>query len=378
MSENDPSPRTPSKDRPASDRLVSVDALRGFDMFWIVGAGVLFQAASQLNQTPSASWVNAQLDHVAWEGFAFLDLIFPLFVFLSGMSVVFSLSRVLREKGLVAAYRRILVRTVLLYIIGVFYYDGVSKPWPDVRLLGVLQRIAICSGIAGILFCHFRWKGLLAIFGGILVGYWAILTFVPVPGIGAGVFEPGKNLANYIDSVYLPGRKWDITWDPEGLLSTMPAVATCILGVFAALWLRKEGPSGLAKVGALVLAGAVLAGVGWLWGLQFPVIKKIWTSSYVLVAGGYSLMLLGAFSLILDVMKFRAWATPFIWIGSNPLAIYMADDLINFEKVARRIAGGDVHAALGKYGDLVLCVVGIACMLALARFLYTRKIFLRA
>lgn len=378
MSEREPSPSMSPTDRPTSERLVSVDALRGFDMFWIVGAGVLFQAASQLSQAPSASWVYTQLDHVAWQGFAFLDLIFPLFVFLSGMSVVFSLSRVLREKGLAAAYRRILLRTALLYLIGVFYYDGVAKPWPDIRLLGVLQRIAICSGVAGLLFCHFRWKGLLAIFGGILVGYWALLSFVPVPGVGAGVFEPGKNLANYIDSVYLPGRKWDITWDPEGLLSTIPAVGSCMLGIFAALWLRREGPSGLAKVAGLLLVGAILAGLGWLWDCQFPVIKKIWTSSYVLVAGGYSLMLLGAFSLILDVMKFRAWAVPFIWIGSNPLAIYLADDLINFEKVARRIAGGDVHAAFGRYGDLVLCAVGIACMLTFARFLYKRKIYLRA
>ena len=361
------------------ERLGSVDALRGFDMFWILGADGLFQALTRLGDSPILKTVRSQLEHKEWEGFAFYDLIFPLFIFLAGMSVVFSLSRIVDEQGRLAAYKRIFRRTLIIYFLGVFFYDGLAKPWPEVRLLGVLQRIAICYFFTGILFCHLRWRGLLAACIAILLGYWALMALVPVPGVGAGCFDPERNLANYIDAKYLPGWKWENkTWDPEGLISTLPAVGTCLIGALMGLFMRNASVSPSRKVKYLILGGAAMVVLGFAWGTQFPVIKKIWTSSYVLVAGGYSCICLGTFYLVIDILKIRRWAQPFVWIGMNPLTLYMASDVIDFEKMARRIAGGSVQELLGPYGELVLYVIGLGLIFCLARFLYTRKIFLRA
>src|SRR5262249_45751666 len=158
-----------------------------------------------------------------WEGFAFYDLIFPLFIFVAGVSLVFSLGKLLRRSGRPAAIRRIVSRTVILFLFGVLYYGGISQGVDHVRLLGVLQRIALAYGFGAIAFCPLGPRGLVVACATLLVGYWALMSFVPVPGVGAGHFEEGRNLANYLDSRYLPLRKWDGDHDPEGLLSTLPA-----------------------------------------------------------------------------------------------------------------------------------------------------------
>jgi predicted acyltransferase len=363
---------------PARERILSVDALRGFDMFWIIGAGGLVQALSKLGDSSFLRAAHDQLDHKDWEGFACLDLVFPLFIFLAGMSIVFSLPGIVQRSGRAAAYRRIVTRTLSIFLLGFFYYGGFSKRWPEIRLLGVLQRIAICYFFTSVLYLNLDLKKLAVACAAILLGYWAALALVPVPGAGAGCFEPGKNLANYLDAQYLPGWKWDGAWDPEGLLGTFPAISTCILGVFAAAFLAKQGISRCRKAACLFAVGAAAVALGFFWGQWFPVIKKIWTSSYVLVAGGYSCLLLAAFYTMVDILQFRGWAQPFIWIGANPLALYMADDILNFEALAKRIAGGDIQASLGVWGDIFLYLVSVGLMLALARFLYKRRIFLRA
>ena len=200
-----------------------------------------------------------------------------------------------------------------------------------------------------------------------------------------GSYLQGVNLTDYLDQKYLPARKYDGTYDPEGILSTMPACATGLLGIFAGLFLRNKSVPDTKKVVWLIGAGAASAALGWLWSLEMPVIKKIWTSSYVLVAGGYSAMLLGAFYWIVDVKKKTAWCQPFIWIGMNPITLYLASNFmggLGFEKLARRLAGGpvksffDTHVAAG-FGDLVISAIGVALFVWFARFLYQRKIFLR-
>jgi predicted acyltransferase len=288
------------------------------------------------------------------------------------------LPRIVERSGKAAAYRRIVSRTLTIFLLGFFFYGGFSKRWPDIRLLGVLQRIAICYFFTSMLYMTLDLKKLAAACAAILLAYWAVMALVPVPGVGAGCFEPGKNLANYLDAQYLPGWKWDGTWDPEGLLSTFPAVSTCILGVFAASFLLEDGLSGRRKAGFLFLAGAAAVALGFFFGQWFPVIKKIWTSSYVLVAGGYSCMLLAAFYAIVDLLQLRRWAQPFIWIGANPLLLYVTDEILSFETQAKRIVGGDIQASLGIWGDILLGLVSVGLMLALARFLYRRQIFLRA
>ena len=194
-------------------------------------------------------------------------------------------------------------------------YGGASESWPDIRLLGVLNRIALCYLFTSLLFLNLRLPGLIVAFVAILAGYWALMTFVPVSGIGVGSYAKDANLANWIDAQYLPGRKWNGAWDPEGLLSTLPAIGTCLLGVFAGLLLKEPSLQPHQKTLWLIGAGAAMIALGVLWGLQFPIVKNIWTSSYVLVCGGLSALLLGVFHQVIDAWERRTWATIFIWIG---------------------------------------------------------------
>ena len=197
-----------------------------------------------------------------------------------------------------------------------------------------------------------------------------------------GVFIKGVNLAHFVDQKYLPGMKWDGTWDPEGLLSTLPAIANCLLGVLAGLLLQNRDLAGLRKVLILAGGGLVCVGLGFVWGLEFPIIKKLWTSSYVLVACGFSALLLGVFYFVIDVLKLRFWCAPFVWIGMNPITVYLANELLGFQELAKRFVGGDVqrtldtHVAAG-FGQLGVALVGLGFGLVLCRFLYRRKLFLR-
>ncbi|MBI1320822.1 MAG: DUF5009 domain-containing protein [Candidatus Hydrogenedens sp.] len=363
-----------------SGRMISVDTLRGFDMFWIVGGEDLVHALGTANGERNSGVLHffvTQLTHKQWEGFAFYDLIFPLFLFLVGLSTVFSLGRIQREEGTAAAHKRLFKRSAILYAIGIFYYGLFANAWPGIRLVGVLQRLALGYLFGGLLFLNLKLRGLIAAFVAILIAYWAIMTFIPAPGQEVVSFAPDQNIANYIDLHYLPGRLNDGTWDPEGILSTLPAIGTALLGVFAGLLLKNKNIADIRKVGILIGGGALLVALGFLWGLQFPVIKKLWTSSYVLVAGGYSCMLLGAFYYVVDVLKSRWWTPPFIWIGSNALAIYLAWNVFEFGDLAERFVGGDIAAAFGNYGETLIVAVSLLLVVAFARLLFKREIFLR-
>lgn len=397
-----------------TQRLTSLDALRGFDMFWILGADSFVYALNRMSDNPATAFLKKQFSHAQWDGFHFYDLIFPLFVFIMGVSTVFSLTKIIEREGRAVAVKRVLKRGVLLFIIGLLYSGGFTNPWPDMRLMGVLNRIALCYTFGGLVFIFCNLRVMIGIAVALLLGYWAMLALVPFPDVRStpggdevislktgytnvcnlnmasttmirGSFIQGVNLTDYIDQRFLPGRKYDGTYDPEGLLSTLPAFVTGLLGIFAGLFLRNKSVSDTKKVIYLLGAGAACAALGWLWGLEFPVIKKIWTSSYVLVAGGYSAMLLGLFYWIVDVKKKTFWCQPFVWIGMNPITLYLTSNLLGgggFEKLAQRFAGGSVtnffnaHVAQG-FGELVAYAVGVALFIWMARFLYKRKIFLR-
>ncbi len=413
---------------------MSVDALRGFDMFWIIGADSLVYALNRMSHTRGTSFLADELEHAEWAGFHFYDLIFPLFVFIVGVSLVFSLTKSIERAGRAEALKRVFRRSILLFALGIFYSGGLTNAWPDIRLMGVLNRIALAYFFAGLLFCLFKPRALAAICVGILAGYWALLTFVPIRDIQltkdnlahlasqagdektaalfedernpsavknstawaaaermfyattnrvSGKFDKGLNLADHIDFEYLPGRKYDTFFDPEGYLSTMPAVATCLLGVFAGLLLRNQSLQGAQKVVWLIAFGVAGVALGWLWNAQFPVVKKIWTSSYVLVAGGYSAILLGVFYLVVDVWEARAWCQPFVWMGMNSITIYVGGSILSdFRGLAARFAGGDVkmffdNAVAKGFGDLVISIVGLVLAFWVVHFLYKRKIFLR-
>ena len=385
---------------PQTHRIASVDALRGFNIFWILGADGILWSLDEMSRgkgpvlSAIGSFLGTQMTHVAWEGFRFYDFIFPLFIFVSGVAIALSLSRLVEREGKVQAHVRVLRRALLLYGLGLIYYGGISEHWSDIRFVGVLQRIALCYLFASLLFLNLHVRGIVVALVVLLVGYWALMTFVPVPGIGAGSFAPNANLANWIDAHYLPGRLWEVTRDPEGLLSTLPAIGTCLLGTLAGLLLIDERLRAQQKSLMLIVAGIALVAGGYLWGLQFPIIKTIWTSSFVLVAGGYSLMLLGASHQVIDVWGYRRWATPFVWLGANAITLYFINivlgfnnvlgfnDMPGFERFAMRFVGGDFAALLDGVatpgaGHFIVRALGLVLAIALAGFLYRRKIFLR-
>ena len=365
-----------------TERLMSLDALRGFDMMWIVGADALGHALDKVDAGPVVKALATQLDHVKWEGFRFYDLIFPLFVFMIGVAITFSLGKLSARQGREFAVRRVLWRTVLLYVLGLLYYGGMSKGFDQIRWLGVLQRLALCYGFAGICYLYLKPRQLAGVAVGLLVGYWAMLTFIPVPGFGAADYAEGHNLTNWFDAQFLPGYKWDGTHDPEGVLSTFPAFASCLLGVFAGLLLQDSTRTGARKSQVLALGGVALLVVGYLWGLQFPIVKKLWTSSFVLVAGGWSALLLAFFHQVIDVWQKRGWAMPFVWIGTNALTIYIVSRLVDFDGLAARFVGGNIAAFLDAavmphFSGVVLALLGLAFCFLFCRFLYRRQIFLR-
>jgi predicted acyltransferase len=366
-----PSAETQTSNR----RLMSLDALRGFDMFWIIGAEGLVEGLRQISDKGPIKFVADQLEHKPWTGVHFEDLIFPLFIFIVGVSAVFSLTKAIQQSGRNAALKRVFRRTLLLFLLGVFYNGGLAAGFEGIRLLGVLQRIALCYFFAALLFCYLEPRHLVAVCVGLLIGYWALMTFVPVPGVGHGNFAEGRNLANYLDSRYLPLRKYDGDHDPEGLLSTLPAIATCLLGIFAGLLLAERRLADETKVVYLAGVGVASIALGCLWGLQFPVIKKIWTSSYVLVAGGYSALLLAFFYQVVDIWEYRTWAQPFVWIGMNPITIYLAVNLFDFGEIARRFVGPSRY--YGVYGILIVAVGCLVLEIWALNFMYRRKIFLR-
>ena len=396
---------------PRPPRLLSVDALRGFDMFWIIGGEQVATALENLGGGTVVSMIAEQLQHVEWAGFRFYDAIFPLFLFLIGVSIVLSMDRMLATTGRRAAVARITRRSLLLFVIGIFYYGGLSRAWPDVALSGVLQRIALCYFFAATLYVFLPRKGIVVASVITLVGYGALLTFVPFPDVDLkhgtvgkngsqaeaqppavllagvtrtvnGTFEEGRNLAHYVDYRVLPGKKRNLYYTNEGLLSTIPAVATTLFGIMAGWLLTSVRWSARQKVAWLVGAGALGIALGAFWGLQIPIIKRLWTPSFCLVASGVSAILLGTFYLLVDVWRWQKWCVAFLWIGSNALAAYLAANLVDFTAIARRFLGGDVkeffdtRLAAGA-GGLVIALMALLLPVLLVRFLYQKKIFIR-
>jgi predicted acyltransferase len=369
------------------ERLASLDALRGFNMFWIIGGEKIADALSQFN-IPIIRVLAAQLNHAAWNGFTFYDLIYPMFIFVTGVSIVYSLEhRKMRGETYLQISLRILRRTLLLFLCGLYLSNaGLDMHgWlTDVRLLGVLQRIALCYGATAILalFVKPRFQVAIAVF--ILLGYWLLLRFATVPGFGAGVWYPSEaNFANYFDKLFLPGRMYYGTWDVEGILSTFPAIVTCQMGVFTGYWLRKDWHikgSTLSKgKKALILAcsGLLILGLGILWGLDFPINKKIWTSSFTLVTGGLSAFFMALFYWLIDDKGNKKWAFPFIVIGLNPIFIYLAMNAIPWDKISKWLSGWSLPKMVGGWNELLFSLSTLMVGWIVLYWMYKRRIFIK-
>jgi predicted acyltransferase len=359
-----------------SERIVSIDALRGFDMFWIIGGGEVFSSLARIWEHPVTEKIQEQLEHVEWQGFRFEDLIFPLFLFIMGVVLPFSISR-RRQRGqsLVAIYVHIIKRSVLLILLGLIYNDLLRFEWSQMRWPGVLQRIGLCYFFAAILVVHTKWRTQIIVIAVTLILYWAAMALVPVPGFGAGVMTAEGCLSSYIDQQLIPGKLYYGYGDNEGLISTLPAICTVLLGVLAGHWLRSDRP-GSQKAAVLAVAGLACTAVGYLWGLVFPIIKIIWTSSYVLYSGGWCLMLLALFYWIIDVKGYRKWALFFIVIGMNPITIYFFERFVGFEEIAGFFLSG-LAEHVGQIAPLILPLGALAVKWMFLWFLYRHRIFFK-
>ncbi|HRE51593.1 MAG TPA: DUF5009 domain-containing protein [Flavitalea sp.] len=362
-----------------SNRLFSIDALRGFDMLLISGGGAFIVL---LNGKTSWHWVDVlaqQLKHPAWNGFTFYDFIFPLFLFIAGVSIPFSLN-----KGLATGlskqylYRKAFRRMIVLIILGI-----IDKNTPitffepsNIRLGTVLGRIGVAGFAAALLYLNFSLVKRLWWVAGILIFYYAALFLIPVPGYGAGDLSFEGNLVGWIDRHFLPGRLVQKTYDENGLLTQLPALCLTVLGSIAGDILQSDKKE-RKKIQLLILAGVAGIALGLVWGLHFPINKHLWSSSFILLTAGMAFLSLALFYQVIDVWKIRKWAFFFHVIGMNSLTIYLVYRFVPFAQISKRIFSGlyaplpeDFQPALDAFGGLILVWL-------VMYFLYRKKIFIK-
>jgi predicted acyltransferase len=369
-------------------RLLSLDALRGFDMFWIIGGGAIFEALAKFTNWAPLNWWANQLQHVEWEGFRFEDLIFAMFLFIAGVSIPLSVNKRLQlgqSRGQI--YKHAATRLFWLCLFGFLLanWGFQSFDFGNYRYTHVLVRIGIGCFFATIIYMNTKIKGQILWVVGLLLGYWGMLALIPVPGHGAGVFTPEGNFAGYVDRMLLPGKffQWYFPdyLDPEGLLGHIQGVAMGLLGVLTGQFLMNEDKNfnGLKKALYLGLAGILFLSFGLLWDLAFPIIKKIWTSSFVVFAAGWSLVLLSVFYLIIDVWKLKKWSYFFVVIGSNSIFIYICQlGILDLRKTSEFFFNALIKSPVDASAQAV--IASLAYMLVswlLLYFLYKRKIFFK-
>ena len=364
-----------------TERLLSLDALRGFDMFWIIGWGAIWHALAQLTDWSVFNWWSTQMTHVDWDGFHFYDMIFPLFLFIAGISFPYSLEKS-REKGYSTKriYYRIIKRGLMLAFLGLIYNGLLKFDFDTQRYSSVLGRIGLAWMFAALIFMNTKRNGRIIWCVGILTFYWLSLTFVQAPDFpDAARFSKEGNIACYIDRTFLPGKMYDPLYDPCGLAGIVPAVATALLGMLTGSFVKtsKEGLTQMRKAGYMTGAGVVLIAIGYLWGLVFPINKLLWSSSYVCLAGGLSLLLFVLFYWIIDIRGYRRWTLFFTVIGLNSITIYLAQSIINFRFTATFLFGGLIKFFPTTWASFLnnLTII-VVCWLFLY-FLYKKKVFIK-
>ncbi len=373
--------------RPA--RLVSLDVFRGLTIMGMI----------LVNNPGTWSAIYPPLEHAAWHGWTPTDLVFPFFLFIVGVAIPLAFTKRL-ERGDDRAdlLKKTAVRAAQLFAIGIGLglfsrvwraFEGAGFTLSDLRILGVLQRIAICYLAASLLFLYTSARTQLIVGAGILVAYWAALALIPVPGVGAGHLDvAAETLPAYVDRLILTGpHLWagaDHQWDPEGLLSTLPAIVTALLGIAAGRLVMRKDVAPVETAARLLVVGLVLAAAGGVWGWFFPVNKSLWTSSYVLLTGGFAFSVLGACYWAADVQGWRGWTKPFVVYGVNALLVFVGSSLL--AQTLARIHVGEtslqawlfetVFAPLGppRFASLLFALVWIGGWYLVLRALYTRGI----
>jgi predicted acyltransferase len=298
-------------------RIRSLDAFRGLTV-----AGMIL-----VNNPGSWSAIYPPLEHATWHGWTPTDLIFPFFVIIMGMTAALVIARRLAAgvaPNVVA--RQVVVRALLLFAIGLLLNGFPRYDLSTIRVMGVLQRLALCYLATGLLLTYTSrptWRLLIA---ALLIGYWGALLAIPVPGNGAGGLDPDGNLPQYVDALILGAHRWQAAWDPEGILSTFPAIATCLLGAHAWCLIKEKSTAGERAL-SLMLVGDALLLLGWAWSWVFPINKNLWSSSYVLWTGGMAMLVLAAMMWLMDGLEKVCWARPLEHYGANALAVFVLSGL---------------------------------------------------
>jgi predicted acyltransferase len=360
------------QDKQSNLRLISLDALRGFTIMAMI----------VVNDPGSWSHVYAPLLHASWNGVTPTDYVFPFFLFIVGVSVSLAYQKRLDagdDKS--AMMKKILFRSLKIYAVGIFLWIFPEFDFGNIRWVGVLHRIAFVFLACGILFLYTDRKTWLRLSAGILIAYWIIMAYIPVPGIGApDLTVPEKNWAHYLDSVLLPGVLWQKTWDPEGFLSTFPSIVTGLLGMLAGELIKREKDTTW-MLTKMFFWGFVMLTLGAAWDWFFPINKNIWTSSYVMHCGGLAFMALAASYLVVDVKGYKKWTTPGLIFGANAITAYVLASMLTavfYEGInewwmdALSSAGLDPKFASFTYALLYVGIIFIPIYI-----LYKKRIFVK-
>lgn len=300
-----------------SSRMLSLDVFRGITI-----AGMIL-----VNNPGSWEAVYPPLRHAQWDGWTPTDLVFPFFLFIVGVSITLSLKGLI-DRGTKRRdlYMKIIRRSLIIFALGLVIYGFPYYDLSTLRIPGVLQRIAVCYLFASIIFINTDWKRQALIASGLLLVYWLVMMVVPVPGYEAGDLSKEGNLAAYIDRLLLPGHIYTPIYDPEGILSTVPAIATTLFGILAGHWMGSRRES-MEKVAGLFVAGAFAIIIGWAWGGVFPINKALWTSSYTVLTAGLASQFLGLCYWLIDIKGYKRWSTPFVVFGVNAITVYVLSSI---------------------------------------------------
>ena len=374
----------PPVDPIKKQRLLSIDALRGFDMIWILGAEGIFAALFALTGFTLFNSAAQQMLHTPWHGFTAYDLIFPLFIFLSGVSLGIA-GKPLRSYPVdqrAIKIKHAVKRLFLLLALGVIYNHGWGTGMPavidEIRFASVLGRIGIAWFAAALLvwFVSIRSQYLIAII--LLLGYWFLLAVVEISGFGAGNYTSTGSLNVWFDQTLLPGTTYQrLPLDPEGLLSNLTSIVNALIGVFVGRHMISYQNNAKKLLVNLVTAGSILLVLGYLWGIVFPINKTLWTSSFTLVTCGYSILLLSSFYVVIDVLKIQRWAVFFAVIGTNSIITYLGTSLINWQYTASSLLGGVISATPDNLRPLLEVIVLVLVQWIILLWLYRRKIFIK-
>jgi len=356
-------------------RLASLDALRGFDMFWITGGTAILMGLGKVVDRPWFDKFLVQFDHVPWRGLHFYDLIWPLFMFIMGAAIPLAVAK-RRAQG--ETDRRLLLhalwRAIVMFCLGTVTQGNLLLfDWYKFRpCYSVLHGLAVGYLIATLVAVKVKPKWHAPTIAAFLLAYWAVVMLVPVPGVGAGVLTPQGNLPAYVDKLVLGHLHYgENTW----FLSYPGFGASVLLGVLAGQLLM-SGRSERRKIFRLLGMGALSLAAGLVWSLWFPVIKLMWTSSYVLISGGFSFLVLALFYWIVDVRGYKKWALGFIVIGMNSIAVYIATEIFDFRHVGN-VFVGHLLPHLGRWDSLVEAAAAFAVVWLILYWMYRKKEFIR-